>query len=72
MLDNRVYEILKWVAMIALPAIATLVSVVLPLWNICDEGTVTAIVGTLTAVATCLGTLLGVSTVKYRKSNTDK
>ncbi len=72
MLDNRVYEILKWVAMIALPAIATLVSVVLPLWNVCDEGTVTAIVGTLTAVATCLGTLLGVSTVKYRKSNTDK
>lgn len=72
MLDNRVYEILKWVSMIALPAIATLVSVVLPLWNVCDEGTVTAIVGTLTAVATCLGTLLGVSTVKYRKSNTDK
>lgn len=72
MLDNRVYEILKWVAMIALPAIATLVSVVLPLWNVCDEGTVTAIVGTLTAVSTCLGTLLGVSTVKYRKSNTDK
>lgn len=72
MLDNRVYEILKWVAMIALPAIATLVSVVLPLWNVCDEGTVTAIVGTLTAVATCLGTLLGVSTVKYRKSNTGK
>lgn len=72
MLDNRVYEILKWVAMIALPAIATLVSVVLPLWNVCNEGTVTAIVGTLTAVATCLGTLLGVSTVKYRKSNTDK
>lgn len=72
MLDNRVYEILKWVAMIALPAISTLVSVVLPLWNVCDEGTVTAIVGTLTAVATCLGTLLGVSTVKYRKNNTGK
>ena len=72
MLNNKVYEILKWVALIALPALATLISVVLPLWNVVDEGTVTAIVGTLTAVATCLGTLLGVSTVKYRKSNTDK
>lgn len=69
MLDNRIYDILKWVALIALPALATLVSVVLPLWNICDEGTVNAIVGTITAIATCLGTLLGVSTAKYNKSN---
>lgn len=68
MLDNKVYEILKWVALIALPALATLISVILPLWNICDESVVTAIVGTITALATFLGTLLGVSTMKYRKS----
>ena len=67
MLDNKVYEILKWLALIALPALATLVSVILPLWNIVDEGTTTAIVGTITAVSTFLGTLLGVSTMKYRK-----
>ncbi len=72
MLDNKVYDVLKWVALIALPALGTLLSVVLPLWNICDEGTVTAIVGTITAVSTFLGTLLGVSTAKYRKSITDK
>lgn len=68
MLDNKVYEILKWLALIALPALATLVSVILPLWNIVDEGTTTAIVGTITAVSTFLGTLLGVSTMKYRKN----
>lgn len=67
MLENRVYDVLKWLALIALPALATLVSVVLPLWNIVDEGTTTAIVGTITAVATFLGALLGVSTVKYNK-----
>lgn len=67
MLDNKVYDVLKWVALIALPALATLVSVVLPLWNIVDEGTTTAIVGTITAAATFLGSLLGVSTVKYTK-----
>lgn len=67
MLDNKVYDVLKWLALIALPALATLVSVVLPLWNIVDEGTTTAIVGTITAVATFLGALLGVSTVKYNK-----
>lgn len=69
MLNDKIYEILKWLALIALPAVATLVSVVLPLWNLCDEATVTAIVGTITAVATCLGTLLGVSTIKYRKNH---
>lgn len=67
MLENRVYDVLKWVALIALPAFATLVSVVLPLWNICDESMTAAIVGTITAVATFLGTLLGVSTMKYNK-----
>lgn len=67
MLDNKIYEILKWIALIALPALATLISVILPLWNICDESVVTAIVGTITALATFLGTLLGVSTMKYRK-----
>lgn len=68
MLNDKIYEILKWVALIALPALATLISVILPLWNICDESVVTAIVGTITALATFLGTLLGVSTMKYRKS----
>lgn len=67
MLDNKIYDVLKWIALIALPALATLISVILPLWNIVDEGTTTAIVGTITAVSTFLGTLLGVSTMKYRK-----
>lgn len=67
MLNDKIYEILKWVALIALPALATLISVVLPLWNVVDEGTTNAIVGTITALATFLGTLLGVSTMKYRK-----
>lgn len=67
MLNNKVYEILKWIALIALPALATLISVVLPLWNVVDEGTTNAIVGTITALATFLGALLGVSTMKYRK-----
>lgn len=67
MLNDKIYEILKWVALIALPALATLISVVLPLWNVVDEGTTNAIVGTITALATFLGALLGVSTMKYRK-----
>lgn len=67
MLENRVYDILKWVALIALPALSTLISVVLPLWNVCDEGTVTAIVGTISAISVFLGSLLGVSSINYNK-----
>ncbi len=67
MLENRVYDILKWVALIALPALSTLISVVLPLWNVCDEGTVTAIVGTISAISAFLGSLLGVSSINYNK-----
>lgn len=67
MLENRVYDVLKWVALIALPALATLISVVLPLWNVCDESVVTAIVGTISAISVFLGSLLGVSSINYNK-----
>lgn len=67
MLENRVYDVLKWVALIALPALSTLISVVLPLWNVCDESVVTAIVGTISAISAFLGSLLGVSSINYNK-----
>lgn len=66
-LNDKIYDVLKWVALVCLPATATLVSVVLSLWNICDEGTITAIVGTISAVDVFLGALLGVSTAQYNK-----
>ena len=33
-LSDNVYNFLKWIALIFLPALAILVSVVLPVWNI--------------------------------------
>ena len=68
-LNDKIYDVLKWVALVCLPALATFVSVVLSLWNLCDEGTVTAIVGTISAVDVFLGALLGVSTAQYNKDN---
>lgn len=63
-LRNEVYDVLKWIALIALPALAVFVNTVLPVW---DVGNVDAIVTTINAVATFLGALLCVSTVKYKK-----
>lgn len=71
-LNDKIYDVLKWVALVCLPALATLISVVLPLWNLADEATVTAIVGTISAVDVFLGALLGVSTAQYNKSKLEQ
>ena len=59
-LPDRVYDILKWVAMVLLYAVATFVGAVGPAWGWPD---VNAIVLTLTSLGTLLGAVLGVSTV---------
>jgi hypothetical protein len=64
--NDKLYDILKWVAIIVLPALATLITVVFKVWNIPygDE-----IAQTITAVATFLGAVLMVSTAQYKKQN---
>lgn len=57
-LPDKVYDILKWVCLIVLPACATLYSVMSGIWGF-PYGE--QIVGTITAVGTFLGTLIGVS-----------
>lgn len=63
-MNDKVYDILKWIAMIALPALGTLY---FSLSNIWGWPWGEEIVGTLTAVDTCLGVLLGISSAKYHK-----
>lgn len=61
-MSNKTYDILKKVALVWLPAGATLLLAVSHIWGI-PYGE--AIAGTLTAIATCLGTILGISTKNY-------
>ena len=68
-LPNRWYDILKWVAIIALPAISTFIVVISKIWGWADLGGMIA--QTITAVAVLLGALLGVSSVNYNKDNTE-
>lgn len=63
-LPDKVYTILKWIALIALPAIATFWGVMGKVWDIPYT---TEVVTTITAVATLIGALIGVSTVNYNK-----
>lgn len=64
-LNNRVYDALKWVALILIPALATLYFALSGIWGF-PFGE--QIVGTLTAIDTFLGTLLGISTLNYNKN----
>ena len=64
LLSNKQYDILKWVAQILLPALGTLYFALAGIWGF-PFGE--QIVGTITAVDTFLGVLLGISTKQYRQ-----
>lgn len=64
-MSNRVYDILKWIAMYLLPAAGTLYFALAGIWGL-PYGE--QIVGTITAVDTFLGVLLGISTAQYKKA----
>ncbi len=63
-LSNEQYDVLKWVALIALPAAGTLYFTISQIWHL-PYGE--EIVGTVTALDTFLGALLGISTASYNK-----
>lgn len=67
MLSNKTYDILKWVCIIVLPAIATLYMGLAKIW---DLPYATEVPQTITVVDAFLGALLGVSTINYNKDET--
>lgn len=67
--SNKTYDILKWIAQYLLPASGTLYFALASIWGL-PYGE--QIVGTITAVDTFLGVLLGISTINYNKSEGKK
>ena len=63
-MSNKLYDVLKWIAILFLPALATLVAVVFKIWDLPYGPEIAA---TITAVATFLGAILGVSHIQYMK-----
>ena len=64
-MSNKVYDILKFVAQILLPALGTLYFALAEIWHFPYAK---EIVGTITAVDAFLGALLGISSIQYNKS----
>ena len=65
-MTNKVYDILKGIAQYFLPAIGTLYFALAGIWGL-PYGE--QIVGTITAVDTFLGVLLGISSAQYNKAS---
>lgn len=63
--NNKVYDILKWISIICLPALSTFIVVISKIWGWADIGSMIA--QTITAVAVFLGALLGISHIQYNK-----
>jgi uncharacterized membrane protein YfcA len=63
-LSNRIYDALKWVALICIPALATFYVALSGVWGwpYADE-----VAKTATAVCTLIGALIGISTASYYK-----
>ena len=65
-MSNKMYDALKWIAMILLPAIGALYFTLANIWGLPYAE---QIVGTITGIDTFLGVILGISTSQYNKSS---
>ena len=65
-MSNKVYDVLKWVTTVVLPGIGTLYFALAGIWGFPYAE---QIVGTITAVVTFLGVLLGIASNTYNKTN---
>ena len=63
-MSDKLYDVLKYICQIVIPALGTLYFALAQIWHL-PYGE--EIVGTLTAIDACLGALLGISTMIYKK-----
>ena len=67
--DSKVYDVLKWIDMVVLPAITTLWLTLATIWGFPYAEPIGA---TLGAITVFLGALLGISSIQYQKLNGGK
>jgi hypothetical protein len=63
-MSDKTYDILKWVALLLLPALATFISTLGVIWNISYSEQISL---TIMALDTFLGAILGLSSSNYKK-----
>jgi hypothetical protein len=68
-MSNKVYNVLKWVCLIALPAFAVFYAVIAKIWGLPYEAEIPA---TINAIAVLIGALIGISNKNYNKEENDE
>ena len=68
MFSNKVYDLLKWISLVFLPALITFVGVVL---NVLEVGNAEVILTIAVAFNTFLGSILGISNINYLKGENE-
>lgn len=67
-LSSKVYDILKWITMICIPALTTAYVGLSAVWG---WPYATEVAKTSAVICTLLGALLGISTAQYNKDQND-
>lgn len=67
-LSDKVYNTLKWICLIALPALAVLYFTLAKIWGLPYGAEITA---TINAIALFIGTLIGVSQLSINKEESE-
>lgn len=65
-MSNKLYDCLKWIALVVLPALASLYIGLGQFWSIPYPE---QIAGTIMLIDAFLGTILGISSIQYAKEN---
>lgn len=68
LLPDKAYDVLKWIGLIACPALAVFVQAVGPAWGFADTS---AVVLTLNAAGALIGALIGASALKGAANGED-
>lgn len=63
-MKNETYDVLKWVVMLALPALATLLTSLGAIWDI---ALAPQLADTVVAINAALAMMLGISSINYHK-----
>ena len=67
-INSKLYDVLKYICQIALPALGGLYFALSQIWQL-PYGE--QVVGTISAITACLGILLGISSYNYNKGDSD-
>ena len=63
-IPNKLYDVLKWLCMLALPALALFTQTIFAIWGLPYGEQISA---TIVAINALLGACLGISTIGYNR-----